>query len=335
MLLRYGRTIDNTRYKRAGFRYQYTSAGTVEAFAQGLRLAGAVGDNNPTYQYEREVEDFFRHSPAVAATGVADLEHVQRRRRTTGSRSSRSSMLRTPQRDDRADGQRDRRDLRRARGRRDDRRGRGHRRAARVLQWRRRRRTSVPSPPGRDDGERRQVASIYEGFLRVLRSSLPTVAAVNGPAVGAGMNLALACDVRIAGTSARFDARFLKIGLHPGGGHTWMLERAVGPQAAAAIVLFGEPSTARVPPRSDSPGAACADDELVEAALAFGGGAARVPRELSARAEGNPPSGPLAARLRGGHRHRGRPAGVVTGARVVRKGSWGHVRITAQRRISG
>ncbi len=46
-LLRYGRTIDNTRYKRAGFRYGYTSAGTVEAFAQGLRLAGTVGDEQP------------------------------------------------------------------------------------------------------------------------------------------------------------------------------------------------------------------------------------------------------------------------------------------------
>jgi len=64
-LLRFGRTIDNTRYKRAGFRYQYTTAGTVEAFAQGLRLTNAVGDKHPSYRYEREVEDFFRHSPAV------------------------------------------------------------------------------------------------------------------------------------------------------------------------------------------------------------------------------------------------------------------------------
>ena len=68
-------------------------------------------------------------------------------------------------------------------------------------------------------GGRRSITSIYEGFLRVLRSPLPTVAAVNGPAVGAGMNLALACHVRIAGESARFDTRFLRIGLHPGGGH--------------------------------------------------------------------------------------------------------------------
>jgi UDP-glucose 4-epimerase len=64
-LLRYGRSMDNSRSKRAGFTYGYTSAGTVEAFAQGLRLAGAVGEKHPTYRYQREVEDFFRHSPAV------------------------------------------------------------------------------------------------------------------------------------------------------------------------------------------------------------------------------------------------------------------------------
>jgi UDP-glucose 4-epimerase len=65
MLLRYGRTVDNTRYKRAGYEYHYTSAGTVDAFAQGLRLAGTIGDKHPSYRYQREVEDFFRHSPAV------------------------------------------------------------------------------------------------------------------------------------------------------------------------------------------------------------------------------------------------------------------------------
>ena len=63
-LLRFGRSIDNTRSQRAGFRYAYTSAGAVEAFAQGLRLAGTIG-NTQAYRYERDVEDFFRHSPAV------------------------------------------------------------------------------------------------------------------------------------------------------------------------------------------------------------------------------------------------------------------------------
>lgn len=65
MTLRYGRTVDNSRFKRAGFTYHYTSAGAVDAYARGLRLAATIGDNHPTYRYEREVEDFFRHSPAV------------------------------------------------------------------------------------------------------------------------------------------------------------------------------------------------------------------------------------------------------------------------------
>ncbi|MGV9797387.1 enoyl-CoA hydratase [Mycobacterium sp. NPDC003449] len=80
---------------------------------------------------------------------------------------------------------------------------------------------------------------LYKGFLAVADCRLPTIAAVNGPAVGAGLNLALACDVRVAGPRARFDARFLELGVHPGGGATWMLQRAIGPEAARAALLFG------------------------------------------------------------------------------------------------
>src|SRR5262245_45415145 len=71
--------------------------------------------------------------------------------------------------------------------------------------------------------DREGLSRIYEAFLRVARSPLPSVAAVNGAAVGAGLNLALCCDVRLAARSARFVARFLELGIHPGGGHTWML----------------------------------------------------------------------------------------------------------------
>ena len=122
--------------------------------------------------------------------------------------------------------------------------------------------------------------SIYEGFLRIARSPLPTVAAVNGAAVGAGMNMALGCDVRVAGTRAKFDTRFVQIGLHPGGGHTWMLRRVVGPQVAAAAVLFGEVLDG---PAEERVGLAyrCVDDaDLAEAAHALAAKAADGPREL-------------------------------------------------------
>ncbi len=81
---------------------------------------------------------------------------------------------------------------------------------------------------------------VYAGFLAVARCPLPTIAAVNGAAVGAGINLALAADLRLAGPRAKFDTRFLQLGLHPGGGYTWMVQRVLGPQGAAALTLFGE-----------------------------------------------------------------------------------------------
>ena len=81
--------------------------------------------------------------------------------------------------------------------------------------------------------------AVYQSFIDVADSALPTISAINGAAIGAGVNLALACDIRIASTAAHFDTRFLKIGLHPGGGHGWLLLRAVGWAEASRLLLFG------------------------------------------------------------------------------------------------
>ena len=124
------------------------------------------------------------------------------------------------------------------------------------------------------------LGQIYEGFLRIARSSLPTIAAVNGAAVGAGMNLALGCDVRIASRRARFDTRFLQIGLHPGGGHTWMQRRIVGPQAAFATVIFSEVVDGAEAERIGLAHRCVDDDQLMTAARALAAGAASAPREL-------------------------------------------------------
>lgn len=129
------------------------------------------------------------------------------------------------------------------------------------------------------DGE--SLTKIYEGFLRIARSPLPTIAAVNGAAVGAGMNLALCCDVRIAGARAKFDTRFLQIGLHPGGGHTWMFRNIAGPQAAMAAVIFGEILDGREAERVGLVYKCVPDEELMATARVMAVRAASAPRELA------------------------------------------------------
>ncbi|MBN2623677.1 MAG: enoyl-CoA hydratase [Acidimicrobiales bacterium] len=133
------------------------------------------------------------------------------------------------------------------------------------------------------ESQREGLLRIYEGFLRISRSRLPTIAAVNGAAVGAGINLALVCDVIVAAESARFDTRFLQLGLHPGGGHTWMLQHRVGPQAAAAMVLFGRVLDGRQAQDAGLAWSCVADDELLAAARAMAGVAAAAPRDLVER----------------------------------------------------
>jgi 2-(1,2-epoxy-1,2-dihydrophenyl)acetyl-CoA isomerase len=68
----------------------------------------------------------------------------------------------------------------------------------------------------------------------------PVVASINGVASGAGFNLALACDLRIAAESARFSQSFVKVGLHPDWGGTYFLPRIVPPNIACEMFFFGD-----------------------------------------------------------------------------------------------
>lgn len=127
------------------------------------------------------------------------------------------------------------------------------------------------------------LGEIYSGFLRVAHCRLPTVAAVNGAAVGAGLNMALACDVIIAGRSARFDTRFLQIGIHPGGGHTWRLRRITNHQAVMAMVLFGEVLDGEAAERHGVAWRCVNDADLLDTAQSIAARAASYPRELARR----------------------------------------------------
>jgi enoyl-CoA hydratase len=133
------------------------------------------------------------------------------------------------------------------------------------------------------EGNKAGVKRVYDGFLSVANCKLPTIAAVNGPAVGAGMNLAIACDLRIVSRSALFDTRFLQLGLHQGGGHAWMLLRTLSAQVAAGLLLFGEKVDGEEAARIGLAKFCTEDDALMDEAVRYARRAARAPRELLIR----------------------------------------------------
>ncbi|MGI9157568.1 MAG: enoyl-CoA hydratase/isomerase family protein [Marmoricola sp.] len=94
-------------------------------------------------------------------------------------------------------------------------------------------------PDAEVDQLRTRMIAFYRAWLSVRRLEVPTVAAVNGPAIGAGLCLALACDIRYAAESAELGAPFVKLGMNPGMAATYLLPNAVGEANARELLLTG------------------------------------------------------------------------------------------------
>lgn len=155
-----------------------------------------------------------------------------------------------------------------------------------------------PATPDAWDG----IGLVYRSFARVGELEPPTVAAIRGGAVGAGVNLAFATDLRVVATDAKVVSGFLQIGLHPGGGHGVLLGRTGQREAAAAMAMFGQGIDGARAAELGLAWAAVADAEVEPAArelattpAADPALARRVARSL--RAEMGPPALPWPAAL--------------------------------------
>ncbi len=107
---------------------------------------------------------------------------------------------------------------------------------------------------------------------------VPVIAAVNGPAIGAGCDLACMCDVRVAGESAKFAESFVKLGIIPGDGGAWLLPRIVGFSKAVELSLTGETINAAEALRIGLVSDVVADDQLMAKA-----------HEIASKIAANPP----------------------------------------------
>ena len=97
----------------------------------------------------------------------------------------------------------------------------------------------VSEPDAPVDSLRSRMLGFYRAWLSIRGLEVPTIAAVNGPAIGAGLCLALACDIRYAAQGARLGAPFVKLGMNPGMAATYLLPNAVGEANARELLLTG------------------------------------------------------------------------------------------------
>ncbi|UVE94480.1 crotonase/enoyl-CoA hydratase family protein [Dietzia sp. B32] len=131
------------------------------------------------------------------------------------------------------------------------------------------------SPYELRDGYRRGIQRIPRALYHC---EVPVVAAVNGPAVGAGCDLAVMCDLRVASTKAWFAESFVQLGIIPGDGGAWLLAKAIGPARAAEMALTGDRVTAEQAAEWGLVNRVVEHDALMDAT-----------RELAARVAKNPP----------------------------------------------
>lgn len=130
-------------------------------------------------------------------------------------------------------------------------------------------------------------ATLYESFQSMIRtirgSDAVVIAAINGAAVGAGMDLALACDLRIASESARLGQVWVRLGVIPGTGGAWLTQYLAGPGRAAQLLLTGELIGAREALEAGLVNEVCPGDELMTRA-----------RAVAAKILAHPPAGVVA-----------------------------------------
>jgi enoyl-CoA hydratase/carnithine racemase len=125
-----------------------------------------------------------------------------------------------------------------------------------------------PGEPTRSTN-RAAMRSFYELFLSVRDLPCPTVAALHGPAIGAGLAVALACDLRVAARDAKLGLNFSRLGIHPGMGSSWTLPRLVGPAHAADLLLTGRVLDGAEAERIGLVNCALPRDEVLPRALAL------------------------------------------------------------------
>ncbi len=130
-------------------------------------------------------------------------------------------------------------------------------------------------PDATVDALRSRMLPFYRSWLTVRDLEVPTIAAINGAAIGAGLVLALACDLRYAAADARLAVPFTSLGMHPGMATTWLLPEVVGLPVARDLLLTGRSVTGEEAATLRLVNASVPREELLDKALEVADGIAR------------------------------------------------------------